>query len=289
MSALLDIPFEEVKDKIVFKSLKKTIPRIREKRSEKDVVFLVDISEPLKIGLEMNKYNVSEPIIIRNTFYQSDVFISGLESGSPYNNIVDTIQFNFNPNFIDEVNKPLVDEYYYSNKNGHILTTKNKIVHLNVVKMSDMWYNLEYKRFPEISPLLFLLSAIIVENEKNKFEELLKNDLIGKEIGKAIERIVFNMNKDIKLVSRYYDFEEDYKEAKEAIIKYETKKAREKALNEGLQEGLKRGIEEGFEQGIEKNTREMVINMYKENISLDIICKCSKLDLEKVKEIIKNN
>ena len=46
---LLDIPYEDIKDKIVFKSLRHNDIRIKDKKCEKDIVFLVNLSEGYKI------------------------------------------------------------------------------------------------------------------------------------------------------------------------------------------------------------------------------------------------
>lgn len=46
---------------------------------------------------------------------------------------------------------------------------------------------------------------------------------------------------------------------------------------------------QGIEQGIEQGIKQVVINMFHQNVSLDDISKFTKLDIEKIKEIIKNN
>ena len=57
----------------------------------------------------------------------------------------------------------------------------------------------------------------------------------------------------------------------------------------GLERGLEQGIAQGIEQGIEQGIKQVVINMFHQNVSLDDISKFTKLDIEKIKEIIKNN
>ena len=68
VSILLNIPYQLVKGKIVFKNTKNNLKRVDEKASDKDVVFIVDLEEPydkLKVNLEMN-----------NTKYISSITIS---------------------------------------------------------------------------------------------------------------------------------------------------------------------------------------------------------------------
>ena len=49
------------------------------------------------------------------------------------------------------------------------------------------------------------------------------------------------------------------------------------------------GLREGREQGREEKQKEIIIDMYKEKIDIDLICKVVKLSKEVVEEIIKEN
>ena len=59
-----------------------------------------------------------------------------------------------------------------------------------------------------LDPLMILFGAIIWENEKDKFEEMIESKLMDKDIKKSIEGIVLAMNKDSFVIGRYYDREE---------------------------------------------------------------------------------
>ena len=61
--------------------------------------------------------------------------------------------------------------------------------------------------------------------------------------------------------------------------------AKQTAYLLGEQSGLKQGIERG---SLEKQN-EMVINMSKDNVNLELIAKYSNLTIEEVKKIIKEN
>ena len=70
---------------------------------------------------------------------------------------------------------------------------------------------------------------------------------------------------------------------------------REIQLNDQLQReadaverGLERGMEQGMEQGMEFQKREMVLNMYAENLPVESIAKFTKITLEQVNEIIES-
>ena len=85
------------------------------------------------------------------------------------------------------------------------------------------------------------------------------------------------MNKDLSLVSGYYNWRDEQDKMNKSII------------NEVKRKSLQEGIEQGIEQGIQKNQREIVINMYKKNISFDDMKELTNLSYEEVNKIIKES
>ena len=299
ISLLLKIPYEKVKGKIKFKSTSHNKRMVNEKNSEKDIVFIVDLSEPLKINLEMNRCDsIEQTVIDRNTYFLANLFGSGLRIKNEYKEIKTTIQYNFNLDYVDKLSEELVDEYLYRNIRGHVLTEKNKIVHINIYKMAKLWYSNEYKKFKEISPILFGISALILETDKNKFEKLVESIKMDKEIKEQLERVVMDLNIDDELVTKYYDLEEERRKMNEAImddkiarIEKERKEIwKQEGLKEGIKQGIEQGIEKGIEQGIEqgilKNKMDMVINMYNKNYDINTIADLTTLTEEEVNKII---
>ena len=53
--------------------------------------------------------------------------------------------------------------------------------------------------------------------------------------------------------------------------------------------GIEKGIEQGIEQGIEKNQVEIVLNMLGEGLDEATISRFTKIDIERVREIIKKH
>lgn len=53
--------------------------------------------------------------------------------------------------------------------------------------------------------------------------------------------------------------------------------------------GIEKGIEKGTEKGIEKNQVEIVLNMLGEGIDEATISRFTKIDIERVREIIKKH
>ena len=54
----------------------------------------------------------------------------------------------------------------------------------------------------------------------------------------------------------------------------------------GLYDGEMKGIEKGIEKGVEKTKKEMVINLFNNDVSIEIIAKSSGLTIEEVQKII---
>lgn len=97
MSILLNIPFSLVQDKIIFlqKGLKNA--QYLDKNGEKDVVFKIFLESPLKILLEVNLIdNKDNTKITRNFYWQANIYGTNLKKGESHENIIPTVQYNFN-------------------------------------------------------------------------------------------------------------------------------------------------------------------------------------------------
>ena len=55
----------------------------------------------------------------------------------------------------------------------------------------------------------------------------------------------------------------------------------------GIEKGIEQGIKQGMKEGTEKKEVEIVLNMLGEGLDEATISKFTKIDIEKVKEIIK--
>ena len=307
VSLLLKIPYEKVNGNIVFKSTKQDNYRVTDKLAKKDIVFIVNIDEPLKLNLEMNRtFSLSKSIIDRNVYYESNLFGSGLRIENEYKDLKMTIQYNFNLDFVDRVEEPLIDEYLFRNERGNILTEKTKIVHINILKMRELWYNGKYKTFTGISPNLFALASLLVENEKKEFQKIVDEVPIKTNIKEKIERIVSDMNFDDELIEKYYDLDEEREKMLRATFEeiYEAKL--QKDLQEKLQEESQK-IQEKFQvetkelqkkfqdetkelqKNLQKEKEKTIFTMYKNGLSVDLISKYANISIKIINEIIKRN
>ncbi len=57
----------------------------------------------------------------------------------------------------------------------------------------------------------------------------------------------------------------------------------------GKKDGIEEGIKKGIEEGINQNRTQMILNLYNNGVSLDLISKASELTIDEVKEIIEKN
>ena len=93
-----------------------------------------------------------------------------------------------------------------------------------------------------------------------------------------------DLNINDELVTKYYDLKEERKKLYDAIIERKVKEASE----ESLKQGIEQGIQQGIEKGIQENKKEIILNMYNDNVPIEVISKYTNLSIEAVKETINN-
>lgn len=265
VSALLNIPYEEIKGKISYKTRTSENVNINKNKIEKDIVFIVDIENKSILNLEMNLKDLTSTKILRNVKYITDIF-SNIDKNIKVKSV---IQFNFNTSFVDNKNKFIYDKYLFRNKKGNILTEKIQIIEINVAKMSELWYSNEYKKYKNVSKKVFWFATLLMENEISKLNELIKDTPISKDIATNLRKRVMDMNDNNELyLGRWYDPEEEYKYWKEV----EKETIREEALNEG----------------ISQNQEEIVKNMYEQDVDINTIHKYTGIPIKTITKIINN-
>ena len=60
-------------------------------------------------------------------------------------------------------------------------------------------------------------------------------------------------------------------------------------LEDAKIEGHNSGYSEGLEQGIQENKKEIVLNMFANGLSLEMIAKCTNLTIQKINKILSEN
>lgn len=107
----------------------------------------------------------------------------GLKESENYDNVLQTIQYDFNRGYVEKTNKKEVD---LKNKYWNILTENVKIVHINIDELSKLWYSESRKQYSKNYQILCGISALIgmVCTKKSKLEEELKEIPLEEEIEK---------------------------------------------------------------------------------------------------------
>ena len=142
LSNILEVSYQELEGKIELAPLRIPNETIGEKKMERDVLVTLKEYEVGKIILEVNfKDSFFETVINRNLNYLSEVASKGLKETDTYDEIVPTLLVNFNTFYVDNIHKKKFDYYYFRNDEGHILTSKQKILNINIVDCYNAWYN----------------------------------------------------------------------------------------------------------------------------------------------------
>ncbi len=179
-----------------------------------------------------------------------------------------------------------------------ILSDKYKVINVNIEECYSLWYHNNYQgKFESYEEDLVLLCASLMVKEEKEFKEILQMIKMKPEIMELMEGKIREMNHDEKLVTEYRTWKDENERINASIIKEERKKAHQEGLEEGILKGLEKGIKQGIEQGIEqgiakgsKNTKkEIVLEMYKEKVDVELIKKYTNLSQQEIEKFIKIN
>ena len=159
------------------------------------------------------------------------------------------------------------------NEEGYILTEKQKILNINIARCYHEWYTKSERKFRNsYEKDLFYLCAAMVTDKYDEFKKCLSKINTRLSIKEMIEEVSTNMEKKDELRLEYYNFMD------------ETKR-----INDGILEEVKEKAEErGKEIGKKETIKETIVNMKKDNLSLEVIAKYVNLPIKEVEEIINN-
>ena len=208
LSNILEVSYQELEGKIELSQLSIPGEIIGEKKMERDVLVTLKEVDIGKIILEVNfKNDFYETVINRNLNYLSEVASKGLREKDTYDEIVPTLLVNFNTFYVDKINKPKFDYYYFRNEKGHILTGKQKILNINIAECYREWCNDSYKApMNDYEKDLFLLSALIYTDKKEYFNQIIKELTAEKKLKNILKEVQNRMTEDEILTVRYVDF-----------------------------------------------------------------------------------
>ena len=292
LSRILQVKYEDIEGRITLAPLSIPNKTIGEKKLERDIVVYIRSEDRTKIILEVNvKERFYQTVIDRNLYYMGGISGRVLLESDSYEKIEPTFLINFNTFYVDKTNKHIFDNYYFRNEEGYILTKKQRILNINIVACRGMWYNKEYQYVnnPYEKDLILLCASMVLDKEED-FQNCIEKIEMKGNLKRMMEDVSKEMNGNEELCGRYFDFLEENKRINDSIINEERNKARKEGLKKGLKEGLQQGIQQGLEQGLEQGSllkqKEVVLNMHKENLSLETISKYSGISINEVKKII---
>ena len=267
LSKILEIDYDDLEGKVTLLPLNVTGKTVGEKKSERDVVVSVKTNDSYRIVIEVNvKTDFYESVMNRNIYYSMSES-RRLVEGESYDNMDITFLVNFNTFFINKDRKKVLDEYLLRNEEGDVLSKKYKVLNVNIEECKELWYHNNYQgKFGLYEEDLVLLSAALMVEKESEFKEILDLVRMKPEIKDLMEGVLTDMNKDDDLVGSYYDWKEEQDKMNRSII------------NEVERKSLKKGIEQ--------REKEIVINMYNDKCSLELISKYTKLTIDEIKNII---
>ena len=247
------------------------LPRVHEKERTKYVDLRIKYKEET-ILIELN--NNFKRNYTRNFLYAISTILNNYskEQGDYYQEITKVVLVNLNWFFKPDLTIPgkEIQEIPYPSYDtkGYIL----KIVNINL----DYYANLEYNKFNQEDKLYKLLT-IKDEKELENFTE--EEKLLNTYTKKLID---LSKNDSYREVIMDSVIEENA--IKQELFLFGKHEGKE----EGIIEGKKEGIIEGKAEGKHEEKEKIVLNMYKENISLELISKCTGLSINEVKKIIES-
>ena len=127
----LNIPYDEVKDRVEILNNQKIKKSKNEKYQEQDVLVHVKlISGNQYVNLEANIHGYTQLLIDRNTGYVASTLSRQLDKGEGYEYLEPVLQINFNElsSEIESNNIKPIDEYMLRNEEGNVLTNMLKII-----------------------------------------------------------------------------------------------------------------------------------------------------------------
>ena len=219
------------------------------------------------IEINTNKYN---SVLNKELYYFNQIFGGGLKEGKLYDEVDNAMLINLNTFYSDTSNKDLFDYYFLRNIHGTLYTEKEKILNINIEGCYQAWYNNNVPSFKNsYQKDLFYLCAAMYTKKNNELK-IIDEINIGDDVKSIIKEVSRDMNNDSDLRIKYYNWEEENKLMRDSII----------------HEVRTKGINDGIAQGSEATRREMIINLYKNGVSSDLISKSANLSKEEVLKII---
>ena len=243
--------------------LNSELPKGIIKEYQKTIDIYVSLNDNTRIDVELNNASYNDLLSIRNSLYESKLFSMSLESGESIKELVNKkiIQLNLNTK---DFNITYGEDILmtYGIKTGNFYLKNRQIILKYLAYYKKMYYNFDIKLSKSELWLVVILSESFTE-----LYDLLGNLLSDLKREKFIRKVI-EMSKDTFILHEWE------KEKMDELTKLAYKE-------DGLEEGFADGVKHGKMDAI----IEVAKSLLKENISLDVISKCTGLSLEKIEKI----
>jgi len=253
---LKDYSLEEILNNLslVKNELDKTVASKKSLRS--DYVALLNGT---KINIEVNN-NSSVTTLHRNMEYAFRLYSHNVTVDNKIYDYRQSIQINLN-NFAFKNNDKIIDIYTIRNDEGTSLSNKVIIVQIYVPNIRKKWYTSGIESLNEFERYVLTIMEKNIEDSKK--------------LGKG-HKIMEDYIKDAVIASNDEILLEAYD--KEWALK-----------DEGLRDGITQGIEQGITQGSLQKEAEIVCNMLKKNMDINLISEITGLSLDEINKIKNEN
>jgi predicted transposase/invertase (TIGR01784 family) len=221
----------------------------------------------------------------RVLFNASKAYVKQLKKGDDIHLLQPVYSLNF-VNDIYEKSPEMRDVYYHHYQIVNIANTGDRIEGLEFVFIELPKFSPVNRTDRKLHNLWLRFLTEIKKGDETVPAELLQE----KEICEAVELLEESAytTAELEAYDRFLDIIRT-----QVLVKYDAeKKGRSEGLAEGIEKGIAEGMEEGLAKGLAKGRAEgiermkqTVINLYGQNIPVEIIASCTKLSVEEVKRI----
>ena len=256
---LLESILEIKINNIQIKRQERNVGNINVKGKTVDALLETDIG---KVQIEVNTSN-EYYVHPRNMAYISDIYSHNTLVGEIYTEDIMHIQINLSYGIKDNKAYRI---YYVQDEEGKKFIENLKIYEYNMDFYKKIWDNKKEE-------LIRRNKALVMLNlEKEDLQILSKKDKAVEKYMKELDRL----NEDPEF-REYMSYEEDQRK----ILNSRLKKAEE----DGIEKGIKKGIKEGINQGIENEKLQIVQNMLKKGLDINLISEITNTPTDEIESL----
>ena len=276
VSKIMNMDYDYVLKEMTVISPRHRISNKRSKRMISDIVLRIGNNI---INIEGNK-KYYKGLLERNHIYYSKLISNSLSINDSYKNTLAVTQINFN-NFAVNKSRLVINEYLVMEKrNLDIELELFKKFHMNLDRIKKKCYN-NNKKLTIFERYL----AIMIIEEKSMLKKIAKGNRV---LERVVERIM-EINENYDEWVRVYDVVEENNRMWRTIVANKEEEAMEKEKKEVEKE--KQKAEKRFQRvenklhKAENNTIQIVKNLLKQNLDINLISKVTGMSVNKIKSL----